>query len=251
MPNSAKHDNKAAFDLKGTSFTILVLSLRKNDLDAAAVQLAEKVRQAADFFHNAPVVINLQHLDEEEQIDLAMLVSIVRAQGFIPVGITGCTEQQKHQAAAMELAVLTTRAGGRGQEEEPEEFVAEEPVLIPLPAAQEKPITATDTSLILTEPVRSGQSVTVEQGDLTVMASVGSGAEITAPGNIHVYGTLRGRAFAGCNGSPKARIFCQRLEAELVSIAGIHLVSEDFPAHLRSKAVHIRLHGGRLHITAL
>jgi septum site-determining protein MinC len=108
-----------------------------------------------------------------------------------------------------------------------------------------------EVSRIITEPVRSGQSVVVSQGDLTVLASVGSGAEIAAPGSIHVYGTLRGRAFAGCDGSQTARIFCQKLEAELVAIAGIHLVSEDFPASLRSKAVQIRLHGGRLHITAL
>jgi septum site-determining protein MinC len=108
-----------------------------------------------------------------------------------------------------------------------------------------------ESTRIITEPVRSGQSIVINQGDLTVLASVGSGAEIAAPGSIHVYGTLRGRAFAGCGGSPNARIFCQKLEAELVSIAGIHLVSEDFPAHLRSKAVQIRLHGGRLHLTAL
>ncbi|WP_417912240.1 septum site-determining protein MinC, partial [Candidatus Electronema sp. TJ] len=104
---------------------------------------------------------------------------------------------------------------------------------------------------IVTEPVRSGQSVTVGQGDLTVLASVGSGAEVAASGSIHVYGALRGRAFAGCGGDQNARIFCHKLEAELVAITGIHLVSEDFPAHLRSKAAQVRLHGGRLHITAL
>ncbi|WP_417908937.1 septum site-determining protein MinC [Candidatus Electronema sp. PJ] len=243
MPNSVKNDSKAAFDLKGAAFTILVLSLRKNDLDALEVQLAEKVRQAPDFFHNAPVVISLQHLQEDEELDLVLLVRIVRAQGFLPVGITGCPERLKKRAAGLELAVLSARAGGRPQPDEE----AEEEVAI-LPAA---PPPVLESSRIITEPIRSGQSVVISQGDLTVLASVGSGAEIAAPGSIHVYGTLRGRAFAGNNGNPNARIFCQKLEAELISIAGIHLVSEDFPAHLRSKAVHIRLHGSRLHITAL
>jgi septum site-determining protein MinC len=243
MPTSAKNDGKAAFDLKGAAFTILVLSLRRNDMDALTAQLAEKVRQAPDFFHHAPVVISLRELDEDEELDLAMLVSIVRAQGFLPVGIIGGAERLKSQAAALELAVLTARAGGRQQAEESE--TAED-----VPAAEVRQAVL-ESSRIITEPVRSGQSVGIDHGDLTILASVGSGAEIAAPGSIHVYGALRGRAFAGCGGSPNARIFCQKLEAELVSIAGIHLVSEDFPANLRFKAVQIRLHGGRLHITAL
>lgn len=245
MSSSAKNDSKAVFDLKGAAFTILVLSLRKNDLDALAVQLAEKVRQAPDFFHNAPLVINLQQLAEDEELDLAMLVSIVRTQGFLPIGITGGAERLKKQAAALDLAVLAARAGGgRQQHDEPESEAAALPE-----AEQLQPVL--ESTRIITEPVRSGQSIVINQGDLTVLASVGSGAEIAASGSIHVYGTLRGRASAGCEGSPNARIFCQKLEAELVSIAGIHLVSEDFPAHLRSKAVQIRLHGGRLHIMAL
>jgi len=239
MSHSAKNDSKAAFDLKGAAFTIPVLSLRRNDLDALAAQLAEKVRQAPDFFNNAPVVLSLRELDEEdENIDLPAVVRIVREQGFLLVGITGCPAALKRRAAAMELAVLTARTGGRPPAELPEE---EKHPAAPLQ----------DILKIITEPVRSGQSVTISQGDLTVLASVGSGAEIAASGSIHVYGALRGRAFAGCSGDPTARIFCQKLEAELVSIAGIHLVSEDFPSHLRSKAVQVRLHGGRLHIMAL
>lgn len=244
MSSPAKYDSRAVFDLKGAAFTIPVLSLRRNDLDALSAQLAEKVRQAPDFFHNAPVVVSLRELDEDEELDLAQLIRIVREHGFLPVGITGGHEQLKKRAATMDLAVLAARAGGgRPLAAEPEpEVKDDEPSVSAMPQ---------EVSRIISEPVRSGQSVTVSQGDLTVLASVGSGAEIAAPGSIHVYGALRGRAFAGSGGSQTARIFCQKLEAELVAIAGIHLVSEDFPASLRSKAVQIRLHGGRLHITAL
>ena len=242
MSSPAKYDSWAVFDLKGAAFTIPVLSLRRNDLDALSAQLAEKVRQAPDFFHNAPVVVSLRELDEDEELDLAQLIRIVREHGFLLVGITGGHEQLKKRAAAMDLAVLAARAGGgRPLAAEPE-VKDDESAVSAMPQ---------EVSRIISEPVRSGQSVTVSQGDLTVLASVGSGAEIAAPGSIHVYGALRGRAFAGSGGSQTARIFCQKLEAELVAIAGIHLVSEDFPASLRSKAVQIRLHGGRLHITAL
>ena len=219
-------------------------------MEEVAALLKEKVRQAPDFFHHAPVVISLCQV-EEETVDLVTLINLLRSQGFIPVGITCVTDKQKEQAAAIELAVLTARGGARpvpepsrgaAEEAEPEE---ESSAAVTLAEEQ------AHEAHILTDPVRSGQSVVIDHGDLTVLASVGSGAEISAPGSIHVYGTLRGRAFAGCFGDVNARIFCQKLEAELVAIAGVHLVSEDFPNHLRSKAAQIRLHGGRLHVTGL
>ncbi len=256
---AGKNDSRAAFDLKGAAFTILVLSLRSTDMNAVAAQLAEKAGQAPDFFRNAPVVISMQQV-ENELVDLAMLVNLLRNQGFIPVGITGGTEEQKQQAAAMELAVLAARAGIRtvpepeeqtsSPDEDSEETVEQELPIAPALSAASQPDEIENVH-ILTEPVRSGQRVVIRQGDLTILASVGSGAEISAPGSIHIYGTLRGRAFAGCDGNVNARIFCQKMEAELVSIAGVHLVSEDFPEHLRFKAIQIRLHGGRLHITSL
>jgi septum site-determining protein MinC len=62
-----------------------------------------------------------------------------------------------------------------------------------------------------------------------------------ADGNIHVYGPLRGRALAGAVGDTGARIFCSRLEAELVSIAGRYLVSEQLPSEYQGGAVQIAL----------
>ncbi len=57
--------------------------------------------------------------------------------------------------------------------------------------------------------VRSGQQLYAENCDLTVMATVGAGAEVIADGSIHIYGTLRGRALAGAQGNTAARIFCR------------------------------------------
>ena len=242
-----KKEHKAAFDIKGSAFTILMLTLRTNDLDAVAAELMKKDRQAPGFFRHAPVVLDVQCLDEDASLDLPRLLTLVQDQGFLPVGITGCTVGQQEAAAAMELALLTSRNGGRqeeveetGENQEQEASESEVPELPPAPPA-----------LVVETPVRSGQRIAAEQGGLVVMSAVGSGAEVVAQGNIHVYGVLRGRAFAGCNGETTARIFCQSLEAELVSIAGVHLVSEDFPAAMRSKAVQIQLQGDHLHIKAL
>ena len=73
--------------------------------------------------------------------------------------------------------------------------------------------------------MRSGQTVTYDKGDVIVVGSVSSGAEIFAGGSIHVYGTLRGRAIAGMTGDGRARIFCRRFEAELLAIEGIYRIA--------------------------
>ncbi len=75
--------------------------------------------------------------------------------------------------------------------------------------------------------VRSGQQLYAENCDLTVMATVGAGAEVIADGSIHIYGTLRGRALAGAQGNTAARIFCRDFHVELVAIAGHYKVLDD------------------------
>jgi septum site-determining protein MinC len=241
------------FDLKGSSFTIPMLSLRESNMETISAWLAKKVSQAPSFFRNAPVVLNLGHFPDPDRIDLSNLLALVRKQGFIPVGITNCTEDQQRQAQAMELAVLTTRGSGRLQEEKAEEEQEEqEKILHEADAAKPEPAVRTSSAAtVITEPIRSGQRIVVEQGDLIVLASVGSGAEVTAAGNIHVYGALRGRAFAGNTGNTQARIFCQQLDAELVAVAGIYLVNEKFPDSLRAQPVHISLQTKRIRISLL
>jgi len=86
---------------------------------------------------------------------------------------------------------------------------------------------------------------------VTVLGSVGSGAEIVAGGSIHVYGTLRGRAMAGVNGNASARIYCQRIEAELLAIDGYYLTAEELDADLRSKPAQARLDGKIMRISPL
>ncbi len=103
--------------------------------------------------------------------------------------------------------------------------------------------------LILDAPVRSGQSIVNPDGDVIVIGPVGSGAEIVAAGSIHVYGALRGRAMAGAYGDESARIFCRRLEAELIAINGLYQTADDIEARLRAKPAQIRLADGAMRVT--
>lgn len=108
-----------------------------------------------------------------------------------------------------------------------------------------------NSTLIVEESVRSGQSIIHPDGDVTVLGSVSSGAEIVAGGSIHVYGALRGRALAGSAGNLKARIFCRRLEAELIAIDGLYKTAEDMEQKLRGQAVQVWLDGDVLKAAVL
>jgi septum site-determining protein MinC len=106
-------------------------------------------------------------------------------------------------------------------------------------------------SLLVEAPVRSGQTIMNAEGDVIILGSVASGAEVIAAGSIHVYGALRGRALAGIYGNASARIFCRRFEAELVAISDFHKVTEDIEATLRQKPVQAWLADNELKVASL
>ena len=84
--------------------------------------------------------------------------------------------------------------------------------------------------------VRSGQSIVYPEGDLTIVGSVSSGAEVVAGGSIHIYGALCGRAVAGSTGNKQARIFCRELEAELLAIDGHYKTADDIAPDVLGRA---------------
>ena len=221
------------FELKGSLFTLTVLHLFQMDQAAIERHLAEKVKQAPSFFNNTPVVIDLENMaDSPDGLDFNGLYELLRAHGMTPVGIRNGTPIQQ---AAARLAGLPTlpESRGNGGVKKPEKS------------------DALSRNRIISHPVRSGQQIYAPEGDLIVLGAVSAGAEVIADGNIHVYGVLRGRALAGVRGAVVARIFCQSLEAELVSIAGHYYISEQLDAADRGKAIQIHLVDDRLVIEHL
>jgi septum site-determining protein MinC len=126
--------------------------------------------------------------------------------------------------------------------------VAEQPNAAP---PDPQPPQKEPASLLLESPVRSGQSIVFPDGDITVLGSVASGAEIMAGGSIHIYGALRGRAFAGLAGNARARIFCNKVEAELLAIDGHYRMADDIESSLRSQPIQAWLKGNEMFITPL
>jgi len=219
--------NELCFQLKGSVVTAIVLELYRYSRDDFGTQLAEKVRQAPMFFQQTPVVISLEKLDSEpDDIDFDGLLAQCRAFGLRPMAIKGAAGALAEQLEAKGLALLPAGNGGRAviPESKPVAEPAGEPEVLVRTVVEEKLVHR--PSKVVTRPVRSGQQVYADGADLIVLAPVSEGAEILADGHIHVYGALRGRALAGVRGDESARIFCQSLEAELVSIAGNFKLSD-------------------------
>lgn len=233
-----------AFELKAAGFTLPVIRLLGVDMDAVAEQIGAKVEQAPDFFRNTPVVIDLTGLAETAgEVQFPLLVGLLRGYGMIPFGVRGGSPAQHAAAEAMELAILgdalvrrTGLAGPKSASRSDPEAAQPASAVDAAPA----PIQTSGFTLI-TRPVRSGQRIYAAGGDLSVVAAVSAGAELMADGNVHVYGPLRGRALAGMRGDTEARIFCQDLQAELVSVAGHYRVSDNIPSELKGAAVQIFL----------
>ena len=101
------------------------------------------------------------------------------------------------------------------------------------------------------QPVRGGQVIYAQRADLVVLAPVNAGAQVIADGHVHVYGPLRGRALAGAQGMADARVFCQSLEAELLSVAGQYLLADEIPVDRRGKPTQIFVENGSFHFLPL
>jgi septum site-determining protein MinC len=123
---------------------------------------------------------------------------------------------------------------------------AEKPAVQPEPAQAKRA-----ASMVHGSPVRSGQSVIYPDGDLTILGSVASGSEVVAGGSIHIYGALRGRAIAGSTGNAHARIFCNKLEAELIAIDGLYRTADEMDPQYRGRPVQAWLDGETMSMAAL
>ena len=199
-----------AFKLKGRLYTFTVLQVLNIDQELFKQQCADTVVRAPKLFEKTPVVFDLSSIDHLE-FDLQASCQIAREYGMIPVAIQGGNPMQDTLAQCQGLAILNASAA----QDKPLIDPATENVSVELSKAK-----------LITTPVRSGQQIVAKGNDLIVTSSVSHGAELLSDGNIHVYGTLRGRALAGISGDLEARIFCQCLEAELVSIAGFYRLSD-------------------------
>jgi septum site-determining protein MinC len=219
-------------EFKSGSFSVPALLLSGNNLQLIEQQLQERIKLAPEFFKNSPVVVDLKELNRQNlDVDIALITEITRKLGLLPIGIRGGSPQQNKKSLELNMPVYSNsnRTSAAETKKSTQTIVD---------VSQKKD--AAPTATVITQPIRSGQRL-YAHGDLVILAQVSAGAEILAEGNIHVYGSLRGRALAGVQGNTEARILCTHLQAELISIAGTYKISEDLGKNIYNKPVHIYL----------
>jgi septum site-determining protein MinC len=229
---------------RGRSFLAFALTPEPPVADWLA-ELDKWTRNSPGFFAGKPVILDLAAVKLSESAILH-LINQLSERGIRIMGLEGA------DPATLGPQLPPVLSGGRpGGEDKAIDSsaanVADAPVVPSAAALQrQEPV-----SMLIESPIRSGQSVIFPFGEVTVLGSVASGAEIVAGGSIHVYGTLRGRAMAGSMGDTRARIFCSRNEAELLAIDGYYQTAESMDAKLRGRPAQVWLEGAALTIATL
>ena len=242
--------------VQGALFTVMVVRASMLSDPAFEEELARQIERSPRFFLNAPVVLDLKDVDDfttSGEFDEAK--ELLRENTLTLVGIQNALPTQIEAAAEAGLASFaptSAQPSGRRAVAAAQAAAASAATSAAAPEPMPPPPPPRATSVktkLVTQPVRSGTQIYARGSDLVITAPVSAGAEVIADGNIHIYSVLRGRALAGANGDTEARIFCSRLEAELISIGGRYLVSEQLPADRRNVPVQIALVDDELTIT--
>ncbi|WP_312319434.1 septum site-determining protein MinC [Stenotrophomonas sp.] len=254
-------DFEQAGELKIGQVGIANLRIRTLDVERLTREMHERVARAPKLFGRAAVILDFGGLSRMPDVATAQaLLDGLRSAGVLPVALAYGSTETDLLSQQLGLPLLAKfRAQYERAEAEPAPAAAPAPARAPAPVAEParraspaaEAASAPQPGRMQTTNVRSGQQLYAENCDLTVMATVGAGAEVIADGSIHIYGTLRGRALAGAQGNTTARIFCRDFHAELVAIAGHYKVLDDVPDNLRGKAVQVWLENDQIKIAAL
>lgn len=237
---------KPAFEIKSARTDALAVYLHNADaaaLDAALAKCAAQYREL-----NLPLILDMQDFRPSEA-DLPAVLAVFRRHR-LPVAALRHSDEAWAATAADNGLPFTPPGKERPVSLETADAgtVAE----ITGEIASETAKQAGHPTVLVAEPVRTGQQVYAENADLIVTGTVSEGAELIADGNIHIYASMRGRALAGAKGRRDARIFIHSMQAELVSIAGIYRnFEQQLPEHLYRKPVQIHLQDDRLVIAAI
>lgn len=265
--SSPATDYETAGELKIGQVGIANLRVRTLDVTRLAAEMHDRVSRAPKLFSRAAVVVDFGGLSQPPDPAVAReLLDALRDAGVLPVALSYGTSDNDALAQQLGLPLL---AKFRAQYEHADKTMHTQAAVaatsaasssspphqadnVPAKSAAAQPMrVASEPGLVQTAPVRSGQQIYAENRDLTVLTTVGAGAEVIADGSIHIYGALRGRGLAGAQGFEKARIFCREFRAELVAIAGHYKVLEDIPKELHGKPVQVWLENEELKIAAL
>lgn len=241
--------SRPALEFKGRMLSLTRVRILDGNPTAIEAQLKNFTRSLGEAAEGLPLL-----LDADDPVALPPILAVMRAAGVQPLAVLDGALSQSARASG--LAVLSndllTESGARAAAANAGPPNPPTPEPAPSPVAPSAPVAPRKPARVVTDPIRSGQQVYADGSDLVVMATVSPGAEVIADGCVHVYGPLRGRAVAGARGDISARVFCRRMEAELLAVAGIYAVADQMQGALRGVAAQAYLSpDGKLKIDPL
>ena len=240
--------------LFGKMLTFSRLKIKDADLGEVRKQLAQ-ILEDNPIADGLPVVI-----DSDIELELDALIDMLWLMNVQPIGVVSGVNDA--QARELRLAIFPADGKRIGRLPNTDDKPAISPQA-PLPAAKAEPepsadeavsvaaaatqsaqlISAQDHSMpvssIHTQMLRSGQSLQHLGGDLTIIGGVNDGAEAITDNSLHIYGRGLGRLVAGATGDQNARIFCQKFNPSLVSVAGTFCLRDSIPAEMIDQAVQV------------
>lgn len=242
---------------RGRSFMALLFA-PEPPLDEWFEELDAWSKKSPGYFVGRPIILDVSALSLDKE-GLAKLIADLAERGIRIMGVEGT--KASWLGLGMPPLVNGSRAAGISDLADLSAMPAASAAPAPATAEKSDPVTNEEmqapaapprpASMIHESPVRSGQSLIFPEGDLTILGSVASGSEVVAGGSIHVYGTLRGRAIAGSSGNAHARIFCNRLEAELIAIDGLYRTADEMDPQFRGRPVQAWLDGETMSMATL
>ncbi|VFP78696.1 Septum site-determining protein MinC [Candidatus Erwinia haradaeae] len=225
--------SRSPIEFKGSNFTFLVLYLYDIDYKIIGKSIQKKMDNAPGFLRNAPIIVNVSMLSSN--VNWNHMQQVILETGLLIVGVSGCRDEKLKQVIINSgLAILNEGAIDNSHSK------------IYTSKSTPNQMKEKCKTRLISSPVRSGQQIYAKNTDLVIINSVSEGAELIADGNIHVYGSMRGRALAGVDGDESCQIFCTHLLAELLSIAGQYWMMEQIPSNCFGKTSRLYLESGVL-----
>lgn len=224
---AAELQTQASFSLKHRSAGITLFQPLSASLDRITEQLQLQRGQAPALFADLTLVIDASLWPPS--LNLADLISRLSEQQLKPMALSGADQPLQQQAAALGLPTIDVAA----------------------PRSANSHTAASLRPLVVSQPVRSGQKIVARGRDLILLNSVSNGAEVVSDGHIHCCGVLRGKAYVGASGDQSAQLFCQKLDAELVAVAGLYQLHGEWPVQMRNQPVRVAFDNEKLIFTPL
>ncbi len=178
--------------IKSKPLTVLIVEVDASDGEKVLEKLREKIK--GKFFSKSGMPFLIKPKGNVSSDVLAKVENFLREKGFVPV-----LEERKGNSRGGDFKTVLSES------------------LEKLPS---------NDVLLLRKNLRAGQKVE-HSGDVVIVGDVNPGAEVRATGNIFVFGTLKGLAWAGYLGNRDAIIVATKMAPAQLRIANIVAINEE------------------------